>query len=100
MSTPGVGPERQGDVQITRRVFQQQIDQPDRARWQAIDLVERQQAGSSVPFDRAGQYAHLLDRWRGGPVVVRPEQTEIQSRLLERERQVAAKEIGRILVAQ
>ena len=97
---PRVGPKRQGHVQIARSTFQQEVDEPHRAARQALDLVEHEQARRVVPLDRLGEHSHLLHRRRRGPGVGRVEQTEIQSRLLEREREIAAEQIRRVVVVQ
>ena len=55
-----VGPERHGDVEITRRPLDQQVDQCDGAARQPVDLVEHQQARRSVLLDRPRQHPHLL----------------------------------------
>ena len=99
-SSPGFDPERQGHVQIARRAPQQEVDQLHRAARQAVDLVEHEQARPLVTLDCAGQHSHLLHRRRRDPSVVRAQKIGIQSRVLERVRQIAAEQVGRIVVVQ
>ena len=95
-----VGPERHGDVEIAGRPLDQQVDQPDRAARQAIDLVEHQQARRPVLLDRPRQHPHLLHRGRGSPGLVRAEKIGIQPGVLERGGEVAAEQVGRVVAVQ
>ena len=95
---PRIGAERQGEMEIARTAPQQAIEQLNRSARQLLEFVQHKQARSRMRLDRANEHPDLMRERGCGPGVLVALRRQVQSRALERVREMGSEQARRVVL--